>query len=175
MAGFHFGEIARKKWDELDPIGRFEWYYDKTHRLIAAARKGYAAYLHVRTEDLDGEEARRAIARLAVGTDAVIPAPVHLNARAPLAAIENHPKLRWLLRDLDLGTVVADDVKLLEYALERFLAMTGYQIEGKAGVIDPGSAKTESEVEGDMDRARALLRQRLVEIEDLKRKLAKKS
>jgi len=174
IAAFHFGEMTRKAWDRLQPAERFDWYYAKTHKLIAAARKSYATYLRVRTEDLGAEDARRAIARLVVGTDSVIPAPLRLNTRDPLAAIEDHPKLRWLLRDLDLGSVVYDDVKLVEYALERFLAMTGYQLDGKAAEIDPAAAKADPQIHENMERARTLLIQRLNEIDHLKSELEKK-
>ena len=169
MAAFHFGEMTREAWEALPVEAKFGWYYDKTHRLVAESKALFAEYVEVETEELDAAATRAALARLAVGSDAALPPPAHLNAhRFDIASLprERHAKMQWLLGRLNFYELAADDLYGLQYFLEKFAAWTSYQISGAVREISPPDARSFEEIARTLNRANRMLVERLREIYD---------
>jgi hypothetical protein len=100
MAAFHFGEMTRAEWDRLPLEERFGWYYDKTHALVDGYKSLFETCTEIETEALDDEETRRTLARIAAGSDAVLPPKTHIKLFAAdpehrrAAAAPAHPQSR---------------------------------------------------------------------------------
>lgn len=171
IAAFHFGEMSRAEWNALTMEQKFGWYYDKTHQLIDAAKPLFDAYHEIDTETIDAEETRRLIARLAVGHDGILPTPTRLNTfRFDIADFpaDRQVKMRWLLGRLNLYKLATDDVYGLEYFVEKFVAWTGYQVDGAIRDISPDDRRTASQLEAALDRALQGMQQRLSELRHLR-------
>jgi len=170
MAAFHFGEMSRQEWDRLAIEQKFGWYYDKTHALIDSYRSLFDDPVEIETERLDGEEARRALARVVAGPDVSPPPRTHLNAAViDIASFprEHQHKMHWLMGRLNLEQVATDEVYPLDYFLEKFIAWTGYQITD-APQIAPSRPAPPEKIRADLDRALNVVRDRLREMETLR-------
>jgi hypothetical protein len=172
MAAFHFGDMSKSEWDKLPAAAKFGWYYDKTHALIEQHKGLFAECLDVFTEKLDEEPTRRALARIAIGSETVVPPPVHLNAHAiDIAAIpkDQRDHAMWLLGRLDLNSLVTDDVYGLAYFLNNFISWTGYQIRGELPQLGRTRRPDRAETAATLGRARAVLDDAIRVIGDLER------
>ncbi len=169
MAAFHFGEMTREAWEALPIQAKFGWYYDKTHGLIAESKALFAECVEVETEELDAAATRSAVARLAVGSDEVLPPRAHLNAhRFDIAWLprERQAKMQWLLGRLNYYDLAEDDVYGLQYFLENFSAWTDYQTSGAVRGISPPDVRSFEEIARMLKRANRLLVRHLKEIYD---------
>jgi hypothetical protein len=174
MAAFHFDEMALPQWNKLTLVEKLSWYYDKTHALVASYRDRFAESFAIATESINEEQTRRLIARLAVGCDAMLPAPVHLNAHridVTKFAAEHRDKIQWLFGRLDLQRLVNDDTFAIEYFLEKFVAWTGYQITGAIKDISPYDVRNEDELYAALDFAERVVSGRLEDIKSLRHML----
>ena len=178
IAGFHYGEMDAEQWKSLTLDEKFEWYYDKTHALIAAGRDLFKRYVELDTEKLDSQAARRKLATIVLGRSAVVPVPTHLNAHK--LDIVNLPaarrtKMQWLLGRMNLHELATDDVYPVRYFLEKFTAWTGYQITGQIKEISPDDRRSTAQIAANLDSARRILLQRLGELLDLRATLEARS
>jgi hypothetical protein len=171
MAAFHFEEMSRSQWDKLAIHEKFGWYYDKTHALIDEYLGLFDHHLHIKTEDLDSEEVRRAIAKF-VGESSALPPKAHLNASvidiASFPKSQQH-KMHWLMGRFNLEELADDDVYALDYFLDKFVAWTGYQLERSPDL--QGYEIRPDRIADNLERAAMLLKGRLGEMERLLRQV----
>jgi hypothetical protein len=169
IAAFHFGDSAREEWDAWPLARKFGWYYDKTHALIEACRDRFDTFEEIHTEDLDSEATRRRIAMLALGRDDLVPPLTRLNticlddAAVPARHIARAQFLLYLLSPHAVG---ADDVYLVEHAVQTYVNWIRLQTEGVfAG--EPDLAMLQDEIDASIDRATAVLHTGLAQLADL--------
>lgn len=177
MAAFHFGEMTLPQWNKLTLVEKISWYYDKTHALVASYRDMFAASFAIATESINEEQTRRLLARLAVGSDATLPEPTHLNAHridVTKFAAKHRDKMQWLFGRLDLQRLANDDTFAIEYFLEKFVAWTGYQITGQIEEMSPLEVRSRDELYASLDFAKRVVSERLKDIEALRRMLKEK-
>jgi hypothetical protein len=145
MAAFHFDEMAREKWDSLSLDDKFYWYYDKTHSLVDAYRERFGAYLPIITESMNDEPTRRALAKLILDDDRVLPPPVVSNSHFVKAGVLPSPRAevaQWMLQQMNILELGTDDVYLLEYAISRVLQFMGSSIDSEISQsLDPNSTR----------------------------------
>ena len=65
--------------------------------------------------------------------------------------------------------VASDDVYAVAYFLEKFIAWTGYQIDGSIRAISPNDVKTKEEISAVLEQANNILRDRLKDIDALRK------
>src|SRR5262249_5598790 len=134
-------------------------------------------YVELRTEDFDDEATRRTIARLVTSRDDELPPRIHLNAaRIDLSSFppEHQYRMAWLLGRLNVEEVARDDVYALDYFLDKFIAWTGYQITD-APQLAPVRPAAPEKIAADLDRALAVVKNGLRELEGLQRLLQARS
>ena len=170
MAAFHFGEMTQQEWDQLSLDAKIGWYYDKTHSLIREYRGGFSEYVEVTTESINDETSRRAISRLVSGSDDIVVQPTQLNSHTFIAGLpaDRRDRMQWLFGRLNLNEVAADDVYAVAYFLEKFVAWTGYQIDGSIRDISPNDVKSGDEIRAILTQAEKILRDRLKDIDALR-------
>jgi hypothetical protein len=176
MAAFHFGEMTQQEWDRVSLDDKVGWYYDKTHSLIGDYRRGFLEYTEITTESINDEVSRRAISRLASGSDDIIAPPTQLNSHNFIAGLpaDRHNRMQWLFGRLNLNEVAADDVYAVDYFLEKFVAWTGYQIDGSIRDISPYDVKSMDQISEILGKAEKILLARLKDINALRALNAKK-
>jgi hypothetical protein len=174
MAAFHFNEMTEDEWNRLSVDEKFIWYYDKTHSLISSYKSVFADYCEITTETIRDEATRRLIGRLATGKDDVLPPAKRLNAfqfditKVPPDRCE---KMQWLFGRMDLNQMAYDEIYGIKYFLEKFVAWTGYQIDGSIKQISPNDVRTAEELHAILDDAQRILSDRLMDIDALRRSL----
>ena len=171
MAAFHFGEMTVHEWNRLSAEEKFAWYYDKTHFLISSYETMFSACGQLQTENLNEERSRRLVARFATGDDTMLPPPVWINRHgfdvAELAP-ERRIKMQWLLGRLDVGNMSQDETYAITYFLEKFVAWTGYQLDGSIEQISLSDVKTREELRAILDRASRVVSSRMKDIETMR-------
>jgi hypothetical protein len=171
MAAFHFGDMTRQSWERSSLGAKFGWYYDKTHSLIEAARDHFPRYLEIATERIDDISTRRMLAELMGASASDAPAPAHLNAHSfhmwdfPR---ERRAKMQWLLGRLNFFRLATDDAYGVDYFLEKFVAWTGYQVNGRMRELSPDDIRTREQSLATLDRAERTLREHLRNVESLR-------
>jgi len=122
IAAFHFGEMDRDRWDRLSTDEKLGWYFDKTHSLVDQHTALFANHLAITTESMNDEPTRRALAKLIVGDDSVLPPPVVANPHylKPGTLPPRDAEIaQWMLQDMDTLELGKNGVYLLEYAVSR--------------------------------------------------------
>ena len=176
MAAFHFGEMTQQEWDRLSLDDKIGWYYDKTHSLIRSYRDSFSEYVEVTTESINDETSRRAISRLVSGSEDIVAPPTQLNSHSFTTGLpaDRHDRMQWLFGRLNLNEVAADDVYAVAYFLEKFVAWTGYQIDGSIRDISPNDVKSREQIGETLAQAEKILLARLKDIDALRALNAKK-
>jgi hypothetical protein len=157
MAGFHFGEISRDEWERMPSAARFGWYYDKTHALIDEYKELFSESITVVTENLSEEPTRRAIARIVVGSDAVVPPPTRLHAYSfDVGSLpeDYREKAMWLVGQVDWERLVTDESYAIFHFLRKFLEWQDPQAKGLAAL---GTQRSRDEVAATLAQVRAKL------------------
>jgi hypothetical protein len=170
MAAFHFDEMTQQEWDRLSLDEKIGWYYDKTHSLIRKYRGNFSEYVEITTESINDEMSRRAISRLVSGSEDIVASPTQLNSHSFIAGLpaDRYDRMQWLFGRLNLNEVAADDVYAIAYFLEKFVAWTGYQIDGSIRDISPHDVKSRGEINAILAQAEEILRARLKDIDALR-------
>ena len=76
--------------------------------------------------------------------------------------------MQWFFGRLNLNEVAVDDVYAIAYFLEKFVAWTGYQIDGSIRDISPNDVKSREEISAILAQAEEILRARLKDIDALR-------
>lgn len=172
MAAFHFGEMSKGEWDRMPISAKFGWYYDKTHALIELHKNLFGESIEIFTENLNEQSTRRALARIAGGSAAVLPPPVHLNAAAfDIGSLpgDQREKAAWLLGRLNWPSALTDDVYAIDYFLDKFVAWAGHQIKGERKELAGSQQPNRGDMAKTLARARAILNQASEEIDELEK------
>jgi hypothetical protein len=171
MAAFHFGEMTKSEWDRMPIATKLGWYYDKTHALIEEHKGLFPESIDLFTEDLSDDRSRRTIARLAGGTDIILPPPIRANVQDfDIAAVpqKDRDKAMWLIGQLNWDLLFTDDLYALKHFLNCFTAWTGYQIAG-AVQLARSARPSAAETDETLAQARELLMAAIKEIDLLKK------
>ena len=149
---------------------------EKIHSLIQKNRGGFSEYVEITTESINSEASRRAISRLVSGSDEFIAPPTQLNSHSFIVGLpaDRHDRMQWLFGRLNLNEVAVDDVYAVAYFLEKFVAWTGYQIDGSIRDVSPHDLKSRDEISAILAQAEEILRARLKDIDALRALNAKK-
>jgi hypothetical protein len=165
MAAFHFGEMSQAQWNRLSLSEKFGWYYDKTHALVHQYSHLFEATIEVETESL-GEDSIRAALAQAVGAPDALRA-VHLNRHVEVDAtsVQQRIFIQRLLGKLDLERLAKDDL----YGLQHFLGEYVHYLT--ALMPEGGDAASVAHLDWILTEARAVMRNRMVELIDLQDRL----
>jgi hypothetical protein len=171
MAAFHFDEMSEAEWSRCALREKLAWYYDKTHALISSHHGAFAQCCEITTESINRDATRQLIARLATGDDTNLPPPTWLNAYGfDIAALpaDRRAKMQWLIGRMDIGKMAHDEVYAIGYFLEKFVAWTGYQIDGSIAHISRDDVRSTAEMHAILDIAHRVVSDRLKDIEALR-------
>ncbi len=161
IAAFHFGEMDHDSWDRLSAGEKLGWYFDKTHSLVDQHTSLFANHLAITTESMNDEPTRRALAKLIVGNDSVLPPPVMTNPHylKPGTMPPREAEIaQWMLQDMDTLELGKSGIYLLEYAVSRVHQFITAAME--SDIYKPGETPANSQTATiqKLDRAgRALL------------------
>jgi hypothetical protein len=104
-----------------------------------------------------------------------VPSTVYLNRYVYLTvddfSDQGRPYAQWLFARLSAHEIGRDPAHLKDYAINKFIALPGYQCTGVIKNVAPAYAVTSQELARSVDRFAALLQDRLREVMRLKAKL----
>ena len=141
ISAFHTGELSRTQWHALSLYDKFDWYYEYTHRSIAAAYHLFPAVLQIETEDLSTTDTRRRLADFIANGPIELPRPRQLNGHA-LIDIDHFPAeqrafAQWMFGRLSVEEIAENSTFLVDHVLNSTVAWLGYLRTDVAGRIDP--------------------------------------
>ena len=165
MAAFHFDEMSPEAWGARTIRERFEWYYDKTHDLIARGMKNFTATATIATETLGDSETLRAVAHLASVSSPLV--AIHLNRHVELDAVGGLEARVWiqrLLGKLDLDRLSVEPAYGIAHFLAEFLLRMRDRVD-RGDLCDGGKL---AELQESLDSACQALLSGLSAIDELR-------
>lgn len=150
ISAFHTGEASREQWQALPLSDKFAWFYDYTHRSVAAAYRLFPAVLQLDTEDLGRAETLRRLTSFVAGEAAEPPTPRRLNGHA-LIHIHDFPAeqrafAQWLFGRLPSQALTENNTVVVDHVLNAAIAWLGYLQTGFAAQLDARYARPPEQV-----------------------------